>query len=470
MAGRPAAVRGGGLTGLHYGLFTFIGIAVLALIAFVLQLNAVKKAEADAKIANDRMRGWGSPPAYYADEANATRNPVFAVMNDHLTKLSTMLTGKGEMVQPQIAAELEKLRADIQRLNPGAIGASEPILSALRRLNQALVEARQLKEAQAQELKDVQAENRSLKEGVKAAQDQYRAEVASLNTRIEQLSKEKDDAIASKERQLGDIQTASDALRTEFNQFRVDSTGRERDMGLQSARLQNQNSELQKKIQELKPSSFDASAMLTKADGKVIRAIPGSDVVYVNLGGRQRLKLGMGFEVYSPTREAAKDLRGKASLEVVTLMDDSAECRVTRTTPGQPIIEGDMIVNIAYERNRLPKFVVRGDFDLNYDGEVDFDGAERIAALIKEWGGQVVAELDETTDFVIVGVPPEAPAIAPGEVVSPVLRAQADSRALERSRFQALIQQARSLFIPVITQNAFLYLTGYSGERSIAAR
>ncbi len=469
MAGRPAAVRGGGLTGLHYGLFTFVGIAVLALVGFVLQLNAVKKAESEATAARQQLNSHGSPPAYYANEATALDSQTFTVMSNHLSELAKLTTGKAELVWPQIQAEFDKLRADVQRLNPGVIGG-EPLLAAMRRLNQALVEARQLKDAQGEELRELQAENVALKEGIKAAQDQYRAEVEALSTRVERLQSERDSAIAAKEQQLTDLQAAADALRTEFNQFRVDSTGRERESGLQLARLSNQNNELQKKIQELKPASFDPSQMLTKSDGKIVRSIPGSDVVYINLGTRARVKLGMGFEVFSPAREASRDLRGKASIEVVTLMDDTAECRVTRGTAGQPIIEGDMIVNIAYERGRLPKFVVRGDFDLNYDGEPDFDGGERVAALIKEWGGQVVAELDETTDFVIIGVPPEVPAIAPGEPVSPVVRALADSRSLEKSRFQALIEQARGLFIPVITQNAFLYLTGYAGEQSIAAR
>ena len=119
---------------------------------------------------------------------------------------------------------------------------------------------------------------------------------------------------------------------------------------------------------------IDPYDILTKADGRVLRAIPGSDVIYINLGEKDRIKSGMTFEVFSPTGGRQRDVRGKASVEVTAALETTAECRVTRAVRGQPIVEGDVVVNIAYERDRLPRFVVRGEFDLNYDGTVDFDG------------------------------------------------------------------------------------------------
>ena len=194
-------------------------------------------------------------------------------------------------------------------------------------------------------------------------------------------------------------------------------------------------------------------------------------MVYVNLGAADKIKPGMGFEVYSPTREASADLRGKASLEVVTVMDDTAECRVTRRVPRQPIIEGDIVVNIAYERNRKPKFVVRGDFDLNYDGVIDYNGMDEVTALIRQWGGQVVDDLDESVDYVVIGLPPAvAECRRPRARPATVARDQAQQKELERSHFRALVERAQKMFIPVITQNQFLFLTGYAGDTTVVQR
>jgi hypothetical protein len=177
----------------------------------------------------------------------------------------------------------------------------------------------------------------------------------------------------------------------------------------------------------------------------------------------------MGFEVFPQLGSPGQALRGKASLEVATLMEDTAECRVTRSTPNQPIVEGDIVVNIAYEQGRKPKFVVRGEFDLNYDGKVDaFGGRDEVESIIRQWGGQVVPDLDESVDFVVIGVPPREGEVPAG--ASDIVRDQEDRKRLERSEFHKLIDDARSMYIPVITQNQFLFLTGYAGEGIVRER
>jgi hypothetical protein len=280
--------------------------------------------------------------------------------------------------------------------------------------------------------------------------------------------KEKMDAVEQKDTQLREMQATLDATEAQLQTCKREGTREAREKDIEIGRLGTLIAELQKQIQSLKPGSFDPNAILTSADGRILRAIPGSDVVYVNLGAADRIKPGMGFEVYSPTRETSGGLRGKASLEVVTVMEETSECRVTRRVPAQPIIEGDIVVNIAFERNRQPKFVVRGDFDLDHDGVIDFNGVEQVMGIIRQWGGQVVDDLDESVDFVVIGLPPAGPGFGPEEKVSDVVRDQAVKKELERSRFRALVERAQKMFIPVITQNQFLFLTGYAGD-SVAA-
>jgi hypothetical protein len=237
---------------------------------------------------------------------------------------------------------------------------------------------------------------------------------------------------------------------------------------IELARAEKQIADQRDKLRALSPETFDPNAILTKADGKILRAIPGSDVVYINLGEPDKIKVGMGFEVYSQTREVPKGLRGKASIEVVTIMHDTAECRVMRNDASSPIIEGDLIVNIAYERGRMPKFLILGDFDLNYDNITDFDGPDKVAGMVRAWGGQVVKELDESVDYVVVGTGPLVPQLSAN--ASDVVRDEVQQKQIESSRFKNTIEAARARFIPVITQQQFLFLTGYAGESAFTRR
>jgi TolA-binding protein len=306
----------------------------------------------------------------------------------------------------------------------------------------------------------------SLTQQLKSASDTFGHQVDALKTQEQQTADEFGRKLTDKETQLSDLQSTLESREQQLQELKRGGEQERREFQVEVERRTRQIADLQKSIQTLK-GSFDPEAILKKADGRVLRAIPGSDIVYVNLGSANNIKVGMGFEVF-PKLTMAGPLRGKASLEVVTLMENSAECRVTRTTPGQPIVEGDIVVNIAFEQNRKPKFVVRGEFDLNFDGQIDFDGADRIAAIIRQWGGQVVPELDESVDYVVVGVPPRE-----GEVprdASDVVRDQIERKRLERSEFRKLIDEARSMYIPVITQNQFLFLTGYAGNTDVISQ
>lgn len=462
MAGRPAVARGGGLTGVHYGLIAFVIVSVLALAGFIFALTNLKRAQDEAADARRRLSTYGSPPGYYADEAANRNSTVFAVMQDELAKLAELVTGRPQAVWRTIEQDAARVRGEVARESAGAVKESDPLLGALTALHRALLQARQNSAALTRQVEDLQGQVQALREGVQAARDEYAAQVKELNDRVAQLEREKNEALQAKDRQLAELTAEATARAEEFNRERLAARERERDKDARLARLAAQVESLQKQIQELKPSLLDPGAILTKADGRIQRAIPGSDIVYISLGQQDHVKPGMGFEVFPQTPEPTATYRGKASIEVVAVMPQSSECRVRRTTPGRPIVEGDIVVNLAYERGRRPRFVVRGDFDLNYDGVIDFDGAEKVAGIIREWGGQVAAELDPTVDFVVVGVPPQVPEVDQRQRTA-VMDALAEQRSLEQSRFRKLIDEARALYIPVITQSQFLFLTGHAG-------
>ncbi|TWT44265.1 Ribonuclease Y [Phycisphaerae bacterium RAS1] len=469
MAGRPVAARGG-FNGLFWGMISFVIVSVLSLAGLIMTLTKVKDAEDAARVANTALAKAGTAPAYFSSEAAARNSRVFDVVADHQKRISQLVAGVPDLYAPQLQKQAADAVAATSAAAAGVVAPTDPLLTVLQRMDEKMAELTATAAAARAELQSVQADKQALTSQLKAVRDQFEAQTAELNKRLQQNEEEKVGAIAAKDEQLTELTASMDSTSQQLQQARRDTQTRERDCEFQVARLTKQVEDQLKQIRNLNPSPFEPGAILRKPDGKVLRAIPGSDIVYINLGAADKIKRGFGFEVFSATREVARSLRGKASIEVISVNDSTAECRVTRGTSGQPIIEGDSVVNIAFERNRKPKFVIRGDFDLDYDGDVDLNGVEAIATIVRQWGGQVAAELDESTDYVVIGLSPQVGAALDADGLSEVERDLNLRRELERTQFAELVKRASSMFIPVITQNQFLYLTGYSGDTTLVSR
>jgi len=478
MAGRPAARGGNGKT---YGLIAFAGISVAALGAFIWQLTINKRLADEANNANRRLQQFGTPRSYYAEEAAAKGSRVAEVMNADIEALAQLVSGKKDAVARAMVEAADALLREIESSTAGAVNANDTLLTALTKLSRALTDTSQRAARLEKDLTEQQGENQRQIEGFRKAREEFEQQVAGLKEEFNRQAEEKVQALAAKDQQLQQHLAANDALNEEFTRFKNDTRRRDLDTEIAFQQQQQVNEDLQKKLDELRGGP-EPSDILTKADGQIMRAIPGSDVVYVNLGSADNLKPGVSFEVFSPAGERVRysiptatgerrvAFGGKASIQVTNVMDNISECRVTRTLPERPIVEGDIVVNVAYERNRRPKFVIRGEFDLNYDNEMDADGLEKVKSIIHEWGGAVADEIDETTDFLVVGRRPFVPTLTAGQTLSTIVLDQARAREAELQEFGDVIKQAQARFVPVLNQSQFLFLTGYAGRERILVR
>lgn len=202
----------------------------------------------------------------------------------------------------------------------------------------------------------------------------------------------------------------------------------------------------------------DEMATARQPDGKILTAVPGDPVVYIDLGRDDRMILGMRFSVYSAETGIPPGGEGKARIEVVSMTDSSAECRIVQVAKNEVILEGDLIANPIYDPNRSLTFVAIGEFDLNHDGQPDPDGVATIESLINDWGGEVSSELSAMTDFVILGSPPPRPRKRVGTTIS---AARAESIQKAWDTYHETLTTARSLSVPVMTQDLFLNFLGY---------
>ncbi|MEK6799628.1 MAG: hypothetical protein AABZ12_11735 [Planctomycetota bacterium] len=195
-----------------------------------------------------------------------------------------------------------------------------------------------------------------------------------------------------------------------------------------------------------------------KPDGKILTAVPGDPIVYVNLGAKDTLTLGLQFAVYSAQTGIPPDGRGKAQIEVVAILPTSAECRIVWVAPNQVILDDDLIANPIYDPAKPPTFLVVGEFDLDRDGTLDRNGGAAVKALVTNWGGRVSEELTPLTDFVVLGAPPRR-AKTTGDAAAG--GAAADS---EWTRYSQIAESARAMSVPVLTQDVFLNFLGYSAR------
>jgi hypothetical protein len=199
-------------------------------------------------------------------------------------------------------------------------------------------------------------------------------------------------------------------------------------------------------------------ATARQADGQILTAVPGEDVVYINLGAKNTLTLGLHFAVYAADTGIPADGKGKAQVEVATIFPTSAECKILWKAPNALLMEGDLIANPIYDPSKPPTFLVLGEFDLNKDGAMDRNGAANVEALISNWGGKVSKELTPMTDFIVLGAPPRKP------------RPNAPPGPNEWENYNQTVETARTMSIPVMTQNVFLNFLGYSGNGRTASR
>mgnify|MGYP000064828962 CR=1 FL=1 len=136
MAGRPVTTRGG-LTGAHWGMIVFAILTCVFLGLSIFLMTGLKEADSKRQAAAQKEQFYGSPPSYYANEANARRTNVFAVVNEDIRRVAATVTGQPEDVGPSIVAKAEKLLGDIAARKREVLNAGDTLLTALDKLDKA---------------------------------------------------------------------------------------------------------------------------------------------------------------------------------------------------------------------------------------------------------------------------------------------------------------------------------------------
>jgi len=470
MAGvRPQARTGGGITAVHVWLIVFVvlwlGFAVATvLLAFKHEdlASKTKQAEDQRKaVMADSERGNFTALMQAAKQQKPARSLAGELMFRH-RELAKRITGQEqddlETIKTKMNAALGQIIDEAQVPDVAVLQPADEValLEAAKQLYGWFVDQKR----QAEQVSNQAADLAKQRDDAIAARDSQKqlfdrrvAEMEDQAKELEQQGRQFQQRLAELEKLYLEARGKSERA---YDEDRRQLTEKTRTLEADQRRLEQLVERQGQIIARFRPKT-EQFGLATQADGQVLTALPGDPIVYISIGSQvaNPMTLGLTFEVYSADKPIPEGGQGKATLEVVNIHSDTSSCKIVHSTPGDPVVEGDYVVNPIYDRNQKYRFVVLGDFDLNEDGLDERDGGEKIRSLIVQWGGQVVEALDARTDFVVLGGRPGA--LGPlSEAATAQEVEQYRQKQARAQRYDRVLTEAKALRVTILTQHQFL--------------
>lgn len=401
------------------------------------------------------------------DSATQARQQANTASNDKQQVMEYVAT------DPQAGFDEVKTRIDsIVQTASGRLGDTQlqgtPLATVLERLSDAVANRnQQLREAIGtvstleSDKQQLIRERDALQQQFKLTMDQHQQDIANIRDKMAQLEADFKRDFA----QFRQTINAKDAQREQLVQQYEQQVAEAEQTILQQKEVIANHLET---IRQLKPDDYSADILARQPDGRIISAVPGDDVVYINLGREDHVGLGMTFQVYSPTKGINSTGQGKATVEIVHVNQSTAECKITAADPGNPVVEGDLIANVAYDRDRAYRFYVAGSFDLDNDNIYRAGDNEKVRALITSSGSHVSDTLGGSTDFVVLGAAPDLMS-KPGPNASQLEIDRYERAQKQSENYEQIRQQAVGLSIPIMSQEQFLAFMGIGDTLQLAS-
>ena len=468
--------RGGLITALVITIVFAVGFLVWAFMSNA-DANKLQAALETQKNKYDNVIGAGSLGNLGELQAAANLDPdkprakvLMDAVADQRRSLVKTISGDPEATERKAMDEVNAALASI-KASPALKDAAVPEGAGLTKVIAALVaKANSDKDALDKANASVAAANQQLKAAIATQQ----AEIAKRDQQVQEAQAAMNKAVADAKAAIDDKQKQVDEFSGKVQTTDKAMTDAQAQQQVETQTLQRQladtKAQLAKVISQLAQFRPNTKESIIRAVDATITSTAPDNIVYVNLGYGDHVSPGMTFEVYDkfegvPTLAdgtSALDMpKGKGSVEIINVGQNSSQARLTTTTPGQTVSQGDLCVNIAYDRNIKPTFYVYGKFDMDQNGVATDAEAEVVKNLITRWGGQVVDKIGIDTDFVVFGKEPTLPVYTPEELNQPLPRQKFEEAKAALDAYNKARDEAVGLHIPVMNQNRFLYYTGY---------
>jgi flagellar motility protein MotE (MotC chaperone) len=441
-------------------------IAIASFIFAVIFYGQKQRAEQDLAQARDDLRTIIRPDERNADWVNTRLNeassaegrPSLVVYLDRsLRQAMDIAAGDEDLTVEELEARLEAEPFEGAEVNPltGVIRERndqiDTLESRIAELDEALASARRDLAGQTQITERLREEHEQAIASLNAELEAYRSDVEDYRGDVTST-------IAQNNERVSDIQQTAAEQEAALQETIASLESRVFVLEGQLAECQGENES------RLRPR--DEYALV---DGQIIGVNPADDTATLSVGRRDRVTLGLTFEVYDDAgaireNEEGEYPQGKAAVEIIRIDEASSVARIIRENQRNPVVAGDVFANALYDPDKEYSFVVFGNFDMNGDGDATAQERNDVEALIREWGGRLEDDLSGRTDFLVLGDRPKLPIQPAPDAPLPVVQAYIDKQA-EVERYNELFERATQASIPVLNQNRLMTLTGLRGQR-----
>jgi hypothetical protein len=467
------AARSSG-TGVIVSLVVFVLCTVFLLILSIVFYAGKREAEQESAGAAEALERYVTRAQRNDDFIKGIEGEARPASGDSVVKI---LLDRRAAIMKYVAGDpnkqLDALKNDFQafRVTNEAGGVQKALASGARELRNQSQQIESLQATVAQR----DAEIASHEERASAMQEAHERELAAVRQEVDRYEAAVDEYRVKLQEVQGEYYAAKDRLEDEYRDT-ISRLEKEKDqLSQDAASLRGRVAELLESLRKTRPRPDDPAILV---DGRIIEAASTAGQVFIDRGRNHRIVVGMTFEVYD---DAAALLqidpvtyevpRGKASLEVIKVADNTSTCKITRAVPGRPVVREDVIANAVYDPNYTFKFVVHGKFDLNGDGRPSEAEAQHLRDKIVHWGAEIVStvqtpqgeRLPGDVDFLVLGVQPPDPGQlrdnpSPEEIEIWVGK----RRAIQK--YEDLFKQARDAQVPLLNANRLLILIGDTGR------
>ena len=457
----------GGFSAIHVWLIVFVALWLTSTVLLViLYLDQEKNVGAASELRDNLAKvisSEGKRLPQWTESKTGTGNTTVDLLEAARASTAELVSGNPSDQPATLRSNFDSTVSVIQQ-DPtiqagGAPFAASTYAGALDDMFQrykAAAAARQ--EAQAAVAK-MTGELNALRATQTGQKDEFVAQAQALRDEIVKVRQQYDALQTAHQQQVADFEQKLAAKDKQCNEDVEQQRERTADCMTDYNQLYARFEQLSDKLGQSQVSPLPL-ATARMADGKILNAKPGENVVYIDLGKRDHLTLGLQFSVYDALEGIPEDGRAKALIEVVNIFSDTAACKIVKMLGNDFIRQGDYIANPVYNKDRKLKFYVLGEFDINGDGRPDADGAKWIEAIIKEWGGIVEDKLTAQVDFVVLGGPPPAPRRSPQLTESEDTQYQQEKK--RRDAYDDTLKTVQALAVPRMTQSVFLNFLGWT--------
>jgi archaellum component FlaC len=428
-----ARVRGGN-TGFAVALVIFGCGFVISLLVAIIFYTKIEEAKVNEQQAKDDLKVFiTGGETTQANEYKSTEGTVFGNMRDKIIDLDS---------------DLREAQEEITKLT-----------SATKNMESVYGVLANEKKAVEDQLAAEVASSAKTSADLKADLDQAQRETLSMQDQVTALQERLNDALKDAD------QAAQDRIAQLTEEVKaLETTG---------FNTEREKEEWRKKYQDLLASlPKPPTPNTTTPDGEVASVFGDGNDLFITRGRKDGLVMGMTFEVFDPLPviklAVTGEARGKATIEVYGLNEDSATCRVVRRDRNVNITPGDPIVNLAYDPNMTIRMYAFGDFDIEGDGGTNDIG--RIEAIIKDSGAELIELtkndagipiLTPDLNYIVLGEKPVLPEKPSDQDFDPVKIAEYQAQLSAYEAYFRIVDDAKIMRIPVLNQGRFLDLMGY---------